>query len=47
MAKHRHTPDQIIAKLRKAEAELAKGAKVPAVVRKLAITESTCSQCTS
>lgn len=41
MAKHRHTSDQIIAKLREAEVELAQGAKVPAVVRKLGITEQT------
>ena len=41
MAKQRHTPDQIIAKLRQAEVELAKGAKVPAVVRQLGITEQT------
>lgn len=41
MAKKRHTPDQIIAKLREAEVELAKGQKLPQVVRKLAITEQT------
>ena len=41
MGKQRHTPDQIIAKLRQAEVELAKGTKVPAVVRQLGITEQT------
>lgn len=41
MGKQRHTSDQIIAKLRQAEVELAKGAKVPAVVRQLGITEQT------
>jgi putative transposase len=41
MSRHRHTPDQIIAKLRQAEVELAKGAKLPAVVRQLGITEQT------
>lgn len=41
MARKRHTADQIISKLREAEVELAKGAKVPQVVRKLGITEQT------
>jgi transposase-like protein len=41
MSKKRHTPEQIIRKLREAEVELAKGQKVPAVCRKLEITEQT------
>ncbi len=39
--KKRHTAEQIVAKLREAEVELAKGLKVPEVVRKLGITEQT------
>ena len=39
--KKRHTAEQIVAKLREAEVELAKGRKVPEVVRKLCITEQT------
>ena len=41
MAKRRHTAEQIIAKLREAEVELAKGQAIPKVVRKLGITEQT------
>jgi transposase-like protein len=41
MSRKRYTADQIIAKLREAEVELAKGLKVPEVVRKLGITEQT------
>ncbi len=37
--KKRHTAEQIVAKLREAEVELAKGRKVPEVVRKLGIAE--------
>ena len=37
--KTRHTAEQIVAKLREAEVELAKGRKVPEVVRKLGITD--------
>jgi len=39
--KKRHTAEQIAAKLREAEVELAKGHEVPEVVRKLGITEQT------
>jgi len=39
--KKRHSAEQIVAKLREAEVELAKGRKVPEVVRKLGITEQT------
>ncbi len=41
MARQRHTPEQIINKLREAEVELAKGSTVPEVSRKIAITEQT------
>ena len=41
MAKKKHTLEQIINKLREAEVLLAKGMKVPAVCRKLSITEQT------
>ena len=41
MAKHRHTTEQIISKLREAEGELAKGLKVPHVCKKLEVTEQT------
>jgi putative transposase len=39
--KKRHTAEQIVAKLREAEVELARGLNVPEVVRKLGITEQT------
>ena len=39
--KKRHTAEQIVAKLREAEVELAKGLKVPEVARKLGISEFT------
>jgi len=39
--KRRHTVQQIVAKLREAEVELAKGCKVPEVVPELRITEQT------
>ena len=41
MSRKRHTAEQIIAKLREAEIELAKGHKTPEGVRKLGITEQT------
>jgi putative transposase len=42
MAKRqRHTPEQIIAKLREAEVELAKGTALAQVCKELAITEQT------
>jgi len=41
MARKRHTPEQIIRKLREAEVELAKGQTAGDVVRKLEITEQT------
>jgi transposase-like protein len=37
----RHTAEQIVRKLRTAEVELAKGQTVPAVCKKLKITEQT------
>jgi len=41
MPKHRHTPEQIIAKLREAEVKLAKGTPIAQVCKDLAITENT------
>ncbi len=41
MGRRRHTAEQIIAKLREAEIELAKGLTTGDVVRKLGITEQT------
>ena len=41
MAKQRHTPEQIINKLREAEVELGRGVTVPLVCRKLGVTEAT------
>ena len=41
MGRNRHTAEQIIAKLREAEIELAKGQKTADVIRKLGITEQT------
>ena len=41
MATKRHSAEQIVRKLREAEVELAKGAKVKDVCRKLGITENT------
>ena len=41
MGRKRHTPEQIIRKLREAEVALAKGQLIAEVVRKLGITEQT------
>jgi len=41
MSRKRHTPEQIIRKLREAEVELSKGLTTGDVVRKLGITEQT------
>ncbi len=41
MPKKRYSAEQIIAKLREAEIELAKGSKMGVVCRKLAISEQT------
>ena len=41
MAQKRHSVDQIVAKLRKADVELGKGKKVPEVCKVLEITEQT------
>jgi transposase-like protein len=41
MGRKRHTPEQIIRKLREAEVELAKGQAMADVARKLGITEQT------
>ena len=37
----RHSPEQIVRKLRQAEARLAAGATVPEVARELGISEAT------
>ena len=39
MPQKRHTVDQIVAKLRKADVELGKGKKVPEVCKLLEVTE--------
>ena len=39
--KKRHTPDQIVAKLRQADVELGKGLRVPEVCKQLGISEQT------
>jgi putative transposase len=39
--KNRHTPEQIIRKLRQAEAKLAAGASVPEIARELGVSEAT------
>ena len=41
MAQKRHTVDQVISKLRKADVELGKGKKVPEVCKQIEITEQT------
>ena len=41
MKQNRHTVDQIIAKLRRADVELGKGKKVPEICRLLEISEQT------
>jgi len=41
MKKNRHTVDQIIAKLRRADVEFGKGKKVPEICRLLEISEQT------
>ena len=41
MSQKRHTVDQIIAKLRRADVLLGKGAKVPEVCKQLEISEQT------
>ena len=41
MAQKRHSVDQIVAKLRKADVELGKGKKVPEVCKSIDITEQT------
>ena len=41
MKRKKHTPEQIVKKLREAEMELAKGASVADVSRRLAVSEQT------
>ena len=39
--KKRHTPEQIVRKLREADAQLAAGASIPEVARQLGISQAT------
>ena len=41
MANKRHTPEQVVRKLREAEVELARGATVKDACRKIGVTEHT------
>ncbi len=41
MSRKRHSPEQIINKLRQAEVELARGATVPEVCKKIGVTDQT------
>ena len=41
MKQKRHSADQIVSKLRKADVELGKGKKVPEVCKELEVTEQT------
>ena len=41
MKNKRHTPEQIVRKLREAEAKLASGASIPEVARDLGVSEAT------
>ena len=41
MKQQRHSVDQIVSKLRKADVELGKGKKVPKVCKELEVTEQT------
>lgn len=41
MKRKKHTPEQIVKKLREAEMELAKGAVVADVIRRLGVSEQT------
>ena len=41
MKRHRHTPEQIICKLREADAELANGVPVPKICKELGVAEDT------
>ncbi len=41
MSKRKHTPEQIISKLREAEVEQSKGQSIKLICRKLQITEQT------
>ena len=41
MKRTRHTPEQVIRKLREADAELAKGTDIPEVCKALGVSETT------
>ena len=45
MPQKRHTVDQIVAKLRKADVELGKDKKVPEICKLLKVTEQTYYRC--
>jgi putative transposase len=42
MSQKKHTPEQIIRSLRRAEVEPGRGATVPQVCKKIGVTEQTC-----
>jgi putative transposase len=42
--KKSHSPEQIVRKLRQADAKLASGASVPEVARELGVSEATCNR---
>ncbi len=42
MGRKRHTPEQIINKVRQAEVEIANGATVAQVCKQIGVTEQTC-----
>ena len=41
MKRHRHTPEQVVRKLREAEADLASGAALDQVCKRLGVSEAT------
>jgi putative transposase len=43
--KKSHSPEQLVRKLRQAEAELAAGASIPEIARRLGISEATFHRC--
>ncbi len=45
MRRIRHSPEQIICKLREADAELAKGTAVPEACKALGVADETASDC--
>ena len=45
MKRIRHSPEQIIRKLREADAELAKGTAIPEICKALGVADETASDC--